>query len=131
LSISKIDDELKDVKRSAPKSVALNSNINQSQVSKQRFKQKGKNKIMAKIKEKLDSSELKVQLDELILATSEIKDLMDSEGEQKVAELKAMSGKLNTLLTYDVTFTEMKSIITTAEAGDVIQAVKRGGDIVS
>lgn len=81
---------------------------------------------MARIREKLNSSELKVQLDELIKSTSEIKDLMDSEGEQKVAELRAISGKLNTLLTYDVTLVEIKSIIETAEAEDVINSVKRG-----
>jgi len=81
---------------------------------------------LARIREKLNSSELKVQLDELIKSTSEIKDLMDAEGDQKVAELRAISGKLNTLLTYDVTLVEIKSIIETAEAEDVINSVKRG-----
>jgi len=137
-TFGKIASELKIKKKSMiPSSIQSNntsfshqivSNISSSDEMKTRFKQRHSHKLYSRLKTAADSlpiAESKVQLDELLVDAHSIKDMLGSDGEGKMAELKEVGVKLNSMMGYEVTAVEIKRLIVDSLADGPMSLIKR------
>jgi len=137
-TFGKIKAELKIKKKSmVPSSIQSNntsfsqqivSNISSSDDMKTRFKQRQSHKLYSRLKTAGDSlpiAESKVQLDELLVDAYSIKAMLGSDGEEKMAELKEVGVKLNSMMGYEVTALEIKRLIADSLADGPMSLIKR------